>query len=195
VSRARPLGRPATWEDLDLVPEHLKGELVGGEIIAAPRPGGPHQYAAAELSAELFQAFRRGRGGPGGWIILPEPYVRFGTDIRSPDLVGWRADRYSTPRRGPFEIIPDWVCEALSPRTAKMDRTEKMPLYAAHGVKHMWLVDPEEHILEVYRLQGEKWLLLGAHGGDDKVRAEPFDAIELELSLLWAPMPPEPEDE
>ena len=48
-----------------------------------------------------------------------------------------------------------------------------------------WLVDPEAQTLEVFRLDGEGWRLAGTWAGTDKVRAEPFEAVELELALLW----------
>jgi Uma2 family endonuclease len=84
-----------------------------------------------------------------------------------------------------FELAPDWVCEVLSPSTQAIDRADKLPIYAAHGVRHAWLVDPASRTLEVYRLEGERWLILGTHRDDAVVRAEPFDAIDLKLSKLW----------
>ncbi len=85
-----------------------------------------------------------------------------------------------------FELAPDWVCEVLSPSTEAVDRAEKMPIYARENVAHLWLVDPIEHMNEVYRLERERWSLLHVSCNGDKVRAEPFDAIELELDVLWA---------
>jgi Uma2 family endonuclease len=68
---------------------------------------------------------------------------------------------------------------------AAIDRARKMPLYAQQGVKNFWLVDPIEKTLEVYENNMGKWLLLHTYANDDKVRAVPFDAIEIELSSLW----------
>ncbi len=85
-----------------------------------------------------------------------------------------------------FELAPDWVCEVLSPSTACVDRVEKLPLYANAGVAHVWLLDPDIRILEVYENQNGKWLLLSAHENNECIRAAPFDAIEFELSVLWA---------
>jgi len=60
-----------------------------------------------------------------------------------------------------------------------------MPAYAREGVAHLWLVNPLARTLEVYRLAEKRWVLLATHEGD--ARAEPFDAVELELGALWAP--------
>lgn len=53
----------------------------------------------------------------------------------------------------------------------------------------MWLVSPSERTLEVLRLGGEGYRLAPTHGGDAIVRAEPFEAVELELAALWAGQP------
>jgi Uma2 family endonuclease len=89
------------------------------------------------------------------------------------------------PETAWFELVPDWVCEILSPSTTRDDRVVKMPLYAREGVAHIWLIDPDQKTLEVYVLQDERWLLLGAHKDDEQVSPPPFEALELELSALW----------
>jgi hypothetical protein len=61
-----------------------------------------------------------------------------------------------------------------------------MPLYGNVGVRNAWLVDPVERTLEVYRLVDAHWSLLATFSDEERVRAEPFDAIELDLGLLWA---------
>lgn len=175
-----------TWDDLELVPEGFVGELVAGEIVANPRPDAPHVDTQSDLGGLLVAWFGFGMGGPGGWLIRVEPRVRFGGDIRVPDLAGWKKDRFQSPRHGPYVVIPDWVCEVLSPGTEATDRSEKMPLYAAHGVRHAWLVDPIEHTVEVYRRTAEGWLLVGTHAGAAQIRAEPFDAVEIDLASIWS---------
>jgi Uma2 family endonuclease len=105
-----------------------------------------------------------------------------------PDLAGWRRERMPVlPEDHRFEVVPDWVCEVISPSTAGKDRARKLPVYARHGVAWAWLVDPLARTLEVFRLEGEHWLLTGTHSGDDRVAAPPFDAIELALPDLWVP--------
>ncbi len=175
------------WRALAEVSDEHVGEIVAGEIRLNPRPNPPHVAAQSELGYELTGPFSRGRGGPGGWIFRDGPRVRFGTELRVPDLAGWRTERFQEPRVGPYPIAPDWICEVLSERTAATDRSEKMPLYAAHGVGHLWLLEPVLQSLEIYRLHHGNWLLVQAHAGGATVRAEPFDAIELELQNVWGP--------
>jgi hypothetical protein len=76
------------------------------------------------------------------------------------------------------------------------DRGTKLPIYARQGVAHVWLMDPLARTLEVLRLHQGDWLIVGIHKSEDKVRAEPFEAIEIDLSLIWEEFPHEPaEDE
>jgi Uma2 family endonuclease len=104
-----------------------------------------------------------------------------------PDLAGWRRERLAAVPAEPYlTLAPDWVCEVLSPSTAKTDRADKLPVYAREGVRHAWLLDPLQRTLEVLRLDGSKWTLLDVFKDDARVRAEPFDVFELDLAILWA---------
>jgi Uma2 family endonuclease len=180
------LGRPATYDDLVAVPEHLVAEIVDGELWTSPRPAPRHARASTRLGHRLGPPFDEGQGGPGGWQILDEPELHLGEHTLVPDLAGWRLSRMPRlPETAYFALAPDWVCEVLSPSTAQLDRAKKLRVYAEHGVKHAWLVDPIARSLEVLRLQGAHWMLLDVHLGDVALRAEPFEAIELPLGTLW----------
>lgn len=135
-------------------------------------------------------AFHRGRGGPGGWWILDEPELHLAPHVLVPDLAGWRRERMPRmPGTAYFTVVPDWVCEILSASTASLDRLSKLRIYAQHEVGHAWLVDPVARTVEIFRREGARWLLLAVHGGEERMRAEPFEAVELELAALWTPGP------
>lgn len=85
-----------------------------------------------------------------------------------------------------FDLAPDWVCEVLSDSTRKLDRAKKVPIYARSGVKNVGLVDPIARTFEVLRLEREKYVIMATWADVPKIRAEPFDAIELDLAILWA---------
>jgi Uma2 family endonuclease len=181
-----PVKRPATYEDLQKVPDHLVAEILDGELYASPRPAIPHALASSALGVELGGAFQHGRGGPGGWWILDEPELHLGADVIVPDLAGWRRERLpQVPAAPAIELPPDWVCEVVSPSTERIDRAKKLGIYARERVTHAWLVNPTARTLEVLRLEATRWLLVATHAGDAVVRAEPFEAIELDLLLLW----------
>ena len=84
-----------------------------------------------------------------------------------------------------FTQAPDWVCETLSPSTGAIARGRKMSIYSREGIGHLWIIDPIARTLEVYRLDGERWIVASTHGGNDPVAAEPFDAVTLDPSRWW----------
>jgi len=179
--------KPATYEDLFDLPENLVGEIVNGRLVTHPRPAPRHARAYSSLGFKLGGAYDDGVGGPGGWWILDEPELHLNADILVPDLAGWRRSRMPRlPDTAWFELAPDWVGEILSPSTARIDRVEKLPIYARHAVQHAWLVDPDLRTLEVFENSDGKWLLLTALENDADVCQLPFDAITFGLGGLWA---------
>lgn len=184
---ADPAGKRAAYSDLQGVPAHLVAEIVDGELVTSPRPAPRHARAASSLGGELYGPFDRGRDGPGGWVILNEPELHLAGDALVPDLGGWRRERMpALPEVAAFELAPDWVCEVLSPSTAPLDRTRKLPIYARERVQHVWLVDPSPRTLEVLRLDGGGYRIVAAWHGDAVVQAEPFEAYALHLADLWS---------
>lgn len=174
-------------------PSTMVAEVIDGELSLMPRPRPRHARAAGELHGELRSPFDRGRDGPGGWVFLPEPELHLGVlpDIVTPDLAGWHrarfpADAFDDDAPAQISVAPDWVCEVLSPRTEAYDRGPKMRVYRREKVGHVWLVDPALKTLEAFRLDGAHYALIDTWEGDEVVRAEPFDAIELHLAVLWS---------
>lgn len=193
MPRVQPFDRPATYEDLKKIPDHMVAEIVDGELHASPRPALRHARSASRLGSRLGPPFDEGRGGPGGWIILFEPELHFGRNVLVPDLAGWRHTRLpSVPDTAAMSLAPDWVCEVLSPSTSSLDRVKKLAIYGRESVPFAWLIDPIARTLEVLRLDGGRWTIIGTHEGDETVRAEPFAELPLELSALWPDPPLDP---
>lgn len=182
--------RPTLYEQLAALPEGLTGEILNGQLHTQPRPTGPHALAASALGIDLGGPFHMGRGGPGGWWIIFEPELHFIVDaeVDVPDLAGWRRERMPRPPSGHrITVVPDWVCEVLSPSTESKDRQIKMPIYARFGVAHVWLVDPLKRTLEAYALSAGNWVESGRFGGRDQVAVPPFEAVTIDLTDLWVP--------
>ena len=185
-----PVPKPATYADVEALPDHVVGEILDGELYASPRPRLRHAMAATRLTGRLSPPFDDGEGGPGGWWLLMEPELHLGEDVVVPDLAGWRRERLPAVPDEPYlELAPDWVCEILSPSTERIDRGLKLAIYAREKVPHAWLVNPATRTLEVLRLQGDERLIATVHSDADRLRAEPFDAIELDLAGLWGETP------
>ena len=192
---AEKLRRRATYADLEAVASNKVAELIRGTLHVMPRPAPRHARASTSLTGRLHGPFDLGDGGPGGWWILNEPELHFPDptapgedDAIVPDLAGWRRERMPVlPREAFFRLAPDWICEVPSKSTEDVDRDEKMPIYAREGVRHAWLIDPVARTLEVYSLgAGGVWGEPLVHRDVERVRVPPFEAIELDLSVLWA---------
>jgi len=183
----KALKKDATYADLSAVPENFVAEILGGELYASPRPAFSHATVASALGVLLGAPFRFGINGPGGWLIVAEPELHLGADVLVPDLAGWRTERMSAEPYAAYPTLaPDWACEVLSPSTEAIDRTKKLKIYAREHVGHAWLIDPLLQTLEVLRPAGRGWALLAKHEGGERVRAEPFQTVELELTRVWS---------
>lgn len=166
------------------------GQIVYGVLHAHPRPAPKHARAATRIATTVEPKFGDGHGpdGHGGWVILFEPELHLGPHVLVPDIAGWRRERMPEMPvdKAYFVLAPDWVCEVLSPRTAPLDRGDKLKIYAEFDVKHVWFVDPEAQTLEIFERDPRGYRIHEVFSGDAKIRAVPFDAIELELGALWA---------
>jgi Uma2 family endonuclease len=187
MSTARRL---ATYDDVLSAPPNHTAELVHGELRLSPRPALRHASIAARLMRRM-SGVDPDDDDPPGWVVLPEPECHLGQPVpRSlvlvPDLAAWRAERApDIATAGVATAAPDWICEILSPSTARYDRLAKMDLYASAGVAWAWLVNPEEQVVEVFRLHDGAWLRVASGGGEDTLTALPFD-LTIPLRRLWA---------
>ncbi|MBF0224218.1 MAG: Uma2 family endonuclease [Desulfobacterales bacterium] len=181
------LNKNATYNDLYKIPENMIGQIINGELIIMPRPSPRHIKVSSSIGVFISSFYEFGwNGGPGNWIILDEPEIKLGENIFVPDIAGWKKERLSKfPKTNYISLSPDWICEVLSPSTEKTDRAKKMPIYAQFGVPYLWIINPIEKTLEIFKLSGKQWIVLAIYAEDDKFRDEPFQEIEIDLQNLW----------
>ena len=183
---AQQLPPRATYQDVLDAPAHLVAEIIDGTLSTHPRPAMPHARASSVLGRKIGGPFDDGAGGPGGWWIIFEPELHLDDDIVVPDLAGWRRERMPEyPQTASVTLAPDWVCEVLSASTRRHDLHSKRPIYAQAGVRHLWLVDPTDRMLEAFELRDGQWVLIAMAKDDDPVSIRPFDAITFSLADLW----------
>ena len=120
-----------------------------------------------------------------GWIILFGVEVWFGEHLLVPDLAGWRRPRVPNLDEQSLTLAPDWVCEGLSPSTARLDRGRKREIYAEHNVGHLWFADPANKTIEVLALDRGRDEILEVAGGPDRAQLAPF-ATQVDLAPLWS---------
>lgn len=189
---SQPARRLATWDDLVRTPDEGRVyEVLDGNLEAAPRPAAAHGWAQSALAGDVHPPFGRGRGGPGGWWILIEPDVLLEPhQIVVPDLAGWKRDRLpDLAAAKPIAVVPDWICEVVSPGDGGRDRVRKAAIYLRAGVAHYWILDPADRTLEAFEARDGRWLRLGAWTDGDTPRVAPFEAIELDVAGFFLPLP------
>ena len=185
--------RTKTYADYLAVPEGQKAELIDGELFMSPQPKVRHSIAATAIGAELHHRFGRRHadrdGFPGGWWILDEPELHLRLDLRVtvPDVAGWRRERMPDPPRDTHKmtIVPDWVCEVLSPSSRGFDSVIKMNAYAEAQVQWVWLVEPADKRVDVFQREGTGWTQVASAEGSVLARLAPFEAVELDLGEWW----------
>ncbi len=179
------------YAERDALPANMVGEIVCGALHAHPRPARKHGEAAYALGSELYTPFKRGGNGPGGWRFIAEHELHLGPHIVVPDISGWKVERFPSDETTAYTVVPpDWLCEVLSPSTKRLDRFEKLPIYAEFGVKHCWYVDPNEKTLEVFILSDGAYKIGPAFADSDPVAAVPFEVHTFSLGLLWDDVAP-----
>jgi Uma2 family endonuclease len=189
MDEAKPPKRPATYDDLLKVPDHKVAEILDGELLVSPRPASPHAHAGSRLGVSLAP-FNEGFG-PGGWWIIDEPELHLGPDVAVPDLAGWRVERMPhVPSVPYFTLAPDWACEVVSPSTERIDRQKKLRIYAREGIRHCWYINPVKRTIEIRRLEGDEWVMVGTHRDNEVINPEPFETLPMPLVRLWKDPPP-----
>lgn len=163
-------------------------ELIDGIMYELPMTSFEHGHIASLLVSMLVPAYQLGRGGPGGWWIQGEnDFCANGSEVFRPDALGWRRERLvgiECDRR--VEVVPDWVCEVLSPSTRTHDLETKARAYSRIGVRHGWYVEPSRREVTVYEFRDGEWYVVHLYGEEDMVQGKPFDALSVELASLWA---------
>jgi Uma2 family endonuclease len=182
-----PARKHPTREDLDALPANVKGEIIEGVLYTTTRPRARHQVTARRIASDVGNPFERGLGGPGEWWILPEPGIELPeTPEIAPDVAGWRRERLpSLPDDRAIQVVPDWVCEILSPTTRRHDLLVKKPYYARIGVSHHWLVDLEARTVTACSLESGRWVEVGVYGDESEARITPFAAVDLDVASWW----------
>lgn len=179
---------PATLEDLLAIGDDVRRhELIEGELVEKEAASGKHGGTLIRIARTLGPFDRRTRPtGPSGWIFASDVDVYFDPhNTLRPDVVGWRRERLDElPGVVPVRVVPDWTCEVLS-TNKRNDLVKKKRVYHRLRVGHYWIADPSDETLAVYRWAEEGYLeVLTAERGE-RVRAEPFDALELDIGVLF----------
>lgn len=176
------------YEVLSSLPDRLTGEIIDGQVYGWPRPAGIHSLICINLRVEIGEQYRRGKQEQDRWQILHRPEIHFqpDRDVLVPDLAGWEPGRLvDIAKRSTFTTPPDWVCEVCLPATRSLDHEVKMRIYAAYGVRYVWLIDAFARTLQAHRLVDDRWHLEASVGKKHDVSVVPFPRARFLLDELW----------
>ncbi len=143
-------------------------ELIGGEVIMSPTPVPGHQNIVGNVFIILKRIAQK-QGGK-AYVSPLEAYLDDGNVVQ-PDVMWIAPDSRCRVGEKHLHGVPDLVVEVLSPSTAKYDKSTKFRLYETHGAREYWVIEPVGAYIEVWRLEEERFALLGVYGTDDETFA------------------------
>jgi Uma2 family endonuclease len=177
-----------TYEDYKSLPESetKRYELLGGELVMVPSPSTYHQRISRRLEF-ILQSFVQERGlGEVFYapldVVLGEGEER---EVVQPDIFFISRERFGIIAEEEIRGAPDLVVEITSPATAQRDRTYKKTLYARHGVKEYWIVDPEAKTIDVYTLGERGFELVRTYKADEILKSPLLEGLEVPLGEVF----------
>lgn len=179
--------RLITVEDWLALRDDERAELIEGQLVYRALPSAEHSFSTSKLNGILDPFNRKGNGGgPGGWWIGTEAHVVYPGRPNGfvHDLAGWRRDRHvERPKGNRINAKPDWICEIVS-TNHRDDYVRKKRVLHEHRVEYYWLLDHRDEVLTAMKwVEGGYFPYAEATVGET-VRLEPFEAVELNVSLL-----------
>ena len=172
-----------TYTDYAKTPEGERYELLDGELIMAAAPNMAHQSTQSNLGGEFYVLVR---DTDLGWVYFsPTDVYLSDTDVVQPDLIFVSKARSHIRTGKNIRGAPDLVVEILSSSTSANDWGYKRDLYAKHGVKEYWLVDPYAKQVMVMLLKDGRYEIVGVYREDDTLRSPTLDGFELDLGRVF----------
>jgi len=176
--------RPLTvneFRELPMGPPYY--QLIEGDLYMSPTPNFFHQSIVLNIAVFLQNFLEK---NPIGKVVVSP------SDVELSDLNVYMPDVYyvSNARKHIFTTqgasgAPDLVVEVLSPGTAKYDKGAKRQVYARTGVKELWLVDPAEKQVSVYRLQESSDEPRGVFGLRQKFTSPLFPKLTIPVAKIF----------
>ena len=173
-----------SYKDYKSLPESetKRYELMEGELVMVPSPSFEHQRLSRNLEFILHSFVQEKKLGT---IVHAPLDVHLGDDVVQPDILFVSKERASIITEEEIRGAPDLVVEILSPATAERDRTYKKTLYARHGVKEYWIVDPEEKTIKVMTLGKAGFESSGTYKKSDILKSSIFSGLLINLSEIF----------
>ena len=179
--------RKLTYEDYAKTPEGERWELIDGELInheetMSPSAKRAHQRNQMKLGSRMSFFAEENDAGE---VYSDFDVVLSDADSVRPDLLFVSKDRLHIITEDNVQGAPDLVVEIRSPSTARQDWTVKRELYARHGVREYWLVDPEAATVSVLLLDGDQLNVEGVYSEGDTLAATALEGFSVPLADIF----------
>jgi Uma2 family endonuclease len=173
-----------TYRDYEALPaDGRRYELHEGELLVTAAPGLPHQRLVGDLFVLLRQHVQAHRLGE--VFVSPVDCILSDTTVVQPDVMYLEAAQSSIATARGIEGAPTLAVEIVSPSTARIDRGAKLQLYARHGMKYYWIVDPDARSIEAYVLVEGALRITGRIAGAGRGALPPFSDLTIDAASLW----------
>lgn len=176
-----PQKKTFTIEDIYVLPDGQRAELIDGKMYMMAPPNTIHQRILMNLSGEIREYIREKQGS---CEVFPAPFAVFlyadDKNYVEPDI-SVICDKTKLDDRG-CNGAPDWIIEITSPSNPHMDYDIKLFKYRTAGVREYWIVNPRKETVMVYDLEnGEK---SDQYDFDDIIPVCIFEDLTLQLAKL-----------
>ncbi|RLI51611.1 MAG: Uma2 family endonuclease [Candidatus Thorarchaeota archaeon] len=177
-----------TYEDYKSLPESetKRYELLGGDLVLVPSPTEYHQRISRNLE---FMLWRFVKEQDLGWVYDAPLDVVLGQgdtrEVVQPDIFFISKEREKIIAEEEIRGAPDLVVEIISPGTAERDRGYKKTLYARHGVKEYWIVDPKGKAVEIYTLGTKGFELVKVYKAGEILESPLLPGLVVDLKEVF----------
>jgi Uma2 family endonuclease len=167
-----------TWHDIKNLPESPgRTEIVNGDLIMSPSPGGNHQRICTRLGARI--EFFVEESGLGEFFSSPFHTILDTHVHYEPDLCFVSKARRDIIKENYIDGPPELIIEVISESNRTHDTVVKFGHYEKYGVKEYWLVDQRDRLIAVHSLHNNKYERRGAFAHGDAVQSEILKGLTL----------------
>jgi len=172
-----------TYDDYAVLPEGTPYQLIGGKLVMTPSPTTYHQDIVICLAEKILNFNAKEKVGK--IYVSPVDVYFEEKETYQPDIIFILKERLHIIELTKINGAPDLVMEILSPATAYYDLKEKFKVYARHGVKEYWIVDPKDKSIEIYEGQEGKFKQVQRAEEEGKVKSSALKGFEVELKDIF----------
>ncbi|MCY4081744.1 MAG: Uma2 family endonuclease [Caldilineaceae bacterium] len=172
-----------TYADYLKTSDEERFQLLDGELVMAPAPLLYHQFILRKLLYAISGYVDEHNLGE--LFCSPTDVVLSETNVVQPDILFVSRQRNQILKPESVQGAPDLVVEILSPSTAELDRTTKLELYARHGVREYWIVDPEAKTIMVLLLGQNRFEVGGTYGKGHTLQSPTLEGFTVLVDELF----------